>query len=103
MGADDLIEEYLDDLVAKLAPLGSRRLRQVLAESEAHLRDAVADAVQSGMSERDAQVHAIAQFGPVDVLVAAEQRVASLSAPSLARQAVRACGSSAASWLSPSA
>ena len=34
---DDLIEQYLDELVAQLMPLGPRRLRQVLAETEAHL------------------------------------------------------------------
>jgi hypothetical protein len=85
---DDLIEQYLDELVAQLTPLGPRRLRQVLAETEAHLWDAVAEAVERGMNERDAQGQAIARFGPVDALVAAEYRSTSRSALTMLRQAV---------------
>lgn len=88
MSADDLIEQYLDELVAQLAPLGPRRLRQVLAESEAHLRDAVAEAVAGGMDERDAHAQAIARFGPVDALVAAEYQSKAGSALTVGRQAV---------------
>ena len=85
---DDLIEQYLDELVAELTPLGPRRLRQVLAETEAHLWDAVAVAVEAGMNERDAQGQAIARFGPADALVAAEYRRTSRSALTVLRQAV---------------
>ncbi len=88
MSADDLIEQYLDELVAQLAPLGPRRLRQVLAETEAHLRDAVAEAVAGGMDERDAHAQAIARFGPVDALVAAEYQSKAGSALTVGRQAV---------------
>lgn len=85
---DDLIEQYLDELVAQLMPLGPRRLRQVLAETEAHLWDAVAEAVEGGMNELDAQRRAITRFGPVDALVAAEYRSTSTSALTVLRQTV---------------
>lgn len=63
----DLIEEYLDRLLLTLS--GSpRQVRHTLAEVEAHLHDAVADGVASGLTEREAQERAIERIGPVQAV-----------------------------------
>lgn len=75
MTQDDPIEVYLDQLLVELR--GSPRMvRRVLAESEAHLRDAVGDGVDPGEAVRrfgDARSVAVAcnrQTGvPVSVLL----------------------------------
>jgi hypothetical protein len=88
-GDHDLIESYLDELVLALGPLGPRRLRRVLAETEAHLWDAAEDAVRQGMNERDAQAQAIARFGPAPDLAEAERRAGmSGAAAHVLRQAI---------------
>jgi hypothetical protein len=59
---DDLIERYLDRLLARLRG-SARDVRRILAEAEEHLRDATAEAMATGMSEEEAQREAIARFG----------------------------------------
>jgi hypothetical protein len=59
---DDLIEHYLDRLLARLRG-SARDVRRILAEAEEHLRDATAEAMAAGMDEREAQREAIARFG----------------------------------------
>jgi hypothetical protein len=76
----DLIEDYLDRLFVSVS--GSpRQARHTLAEVEAHLRDAVADGVASGLSEREAQAQAIERIGPVQAVTG---RPAALARPSRA-------------------
>jgi uncharacterized membrane protein len=63
----DAIEEYLDELFARLAGPPAE-VRRVLAESEAHLRDAVDNELATGASRSEAERAAIARFGsPSDV------------------------------------
>jgi hypothetical protein len=63
----DAIEEYLDELFARLAGPPAE-IRRVLAESEAHLRDAVDNELATGASRSEAERAAIARFGsPSDV------------------------------------
>ena len=78
----DLIEDYLDQLYARLrgSPRAGRRL---LAEAEDHLRQGVADGVAAGLSEREAQEAAISSFGSVGAVVRAHQ-VQRYRAPGLA-------------------
>jgi hypothetical protein len=66
----DLIEEYLDLLHTRLRT-SPRQARRVLAEAEDHLREAVADGLSAGMSEREAQEAAISSFGSVRAVVRA--------------------------------
>jgi hypothetical protein len=62
--ADDLVEEYLDRVLVSVS--GSpRQVRHTLAEIEAHLRDAVAEGVASGLPDEQAQAQAVARMGPV--------------------------------------
>lgn len=66
----DPIEEYLDLLYTRLHA-SPRQARRVLAEAEDHLREAVADGLAAGMSEREAQEAAISSFGSVRAVVRA--------------------------------
>jgi hypothetical protein len=75
---DDPVERFLDRLLVSLN--GSpRQVRHTLAEVEAHLRDAVAEGMAAGLSERDAQAWAVERMGPVQGVTG---RPASLSQPS---------------------
>lgn len=68
----DPVEEYLDLLFARLR--GSpRQARRILAEAEDHLREAVADGLAAGMSEREAQEQAVSGFGSVRAVVRAHE------------------------------
>jgi hypothetical protein len=58
----DPIEEYLDELLTRLVGPPSE-VRRVLAESEAHLRDAVDNELATGASRSEAERAAIARFG----------------------------------------
>lgn len=66
----DPIEDYLDQLFRRLrtTPGDGRR---ILAEAEDHLRQAVADGMAAGMTEREAQEEAISSFGSVRAVVRA--------------------------------
>ncbi|HEY8729291.1 MAG TPA: hypothetical protein VIL94_06885 [Acidothermaceae bacterium] len=68
------IESYLDELVTRMPAEQPRALRQLLAETEAHLRDDAARAVAEGASPHDAEADAVRRFGPVPEMVGAEQR-----------------------------
>ncbi len=68
----DLIEDYLDQLYARLRS-SPRQGRRLLAEAEDHLRQGVADGMAAGLSEREAQEAAISSFGSVRVVVRAHQ------------------------------
>lgn len=73
---DSPIENYLDDLVAAMTTRRPRELRNLLAETEAHLRDDAEAAVARGGTPQAAEAQAVASFGPVRELVVAEQRQA---------------------------
>ncbi len=66
----DPIDDYLDQLFKRLrtTPGDGRR---ILAEAEDHLRQAAAEAVEAGLTEREAQEHAISSFGSVRAVVRA--------------------------------
>jgi hypothetical protein len=72
--ADSPIEVYLDQLVRELSTRRPRDFREMLAEAEAHLRDDAALGVAQGLSERDAELQAVARFGPAAALATAEQQ-----------------------------
>lgn len=73
MTGNGLIDEYLDLLYAELRTLPQEG-RRILAEAEDHLREAMAEAVASGLSEREAAEYAISSFGPVSAVVRAHAR-----------------------------
>jgi hypothetical protein len=65
------IEDYLDDLLLELR-LPPRETRWLLAETEAHLRDAAAAGESAGLSRSDAERAAVRRFGsPADVAATA--------------------------------
>ena len=66
----DPIEEYLDLLYVRLR-ITPRRARRVLAEAEDHLREAAAQGMAAGLTEREAQEAAISSFGSVRAVVRA--------------------------------
>jgi hypothetical protein len=68
--AGDLVEEYLDELYAKLR--GSpRQGRRLLAEAEDHLRQGVDEGLAGGLTLPEAQEHAVSSFGSVRAVVRA--------------------------------
>ena len=82
------IEIYLDELVARMPAQEPRALRQLLAETEAHLRDDAARAEAEGASPHDAELDAVRRFGPVPEMVGAEQRRLATPLSTVARQIV---------------
>jgi hypothetical protein len=70
----ELIERYLDELYASLRG-PARHARRVLAETEAHLLDAVDARVAAGALPADAERAALADFGPVADFARACDRV----------------------------
>lgn len=68
------IEAHLDELFRKLAGHPAGQARHLLAEAEAHLRDAAAEEVARGLDPSAAEARAVARFGPIGELVHAEQR-----------------------------
>ena len=85
----DLIEDYLDRLLVSLS--GSpRQVRHTLAEVEAHLRDAVAEGMATGLSEEAAQTQALERIGPVHVVAGRPAVLTRPSAPLLRRLALTA-------------
>ena len=71
---DDPIERFLDELVTAHSTRRPRELRHLLAEVEAHLRDAAAAGVAAGLSQHAAEEEAVRRFGSARTLVAAERR-----------------------------
>lgn len=82
------IEEFLDRLLEASAGAPARSTRYLLTETEAHLRDAAADAAASGADMIEAETAAVARFGSVDHLVRAEAERGRLTAGALIRPAV---------------
>ncbi len=64
------IERYLDELFDRLAGQGAAG-RRALAEVEDHLRAAAADAIAGGLAADQAEVDAVARFGPPAVVARA--------------------------------
>lgn len=86
-GKASFVEEYLDDLLVRL-PGSPREVRHLLAEAEAHLRDATADGIARGLSAEDAEREAVARFGSAGGLARQERLRQSVPAVMLARQCV---------------
>lgn len=59
---NDLIDEYLE-LIARDLQGPAMQAHHTLLETEDHLRSAAADFMRQGISEEDAQIMAISQFG----------------------------------------
>ena len=72
-GTGEGIEAYLDDLMLASRTLPTREARHLIAETEAHLRDAVEAKIASGVDEPQAIRDALSDFGTVDDLVAGER------------------------------
>lgn len=66
----DPIGEYLD-LVRSRLRTTPQEAGRILAEAEDHLREAVADGLAAGLTEREAQEAAISSFGSVNAVVRA--------------------------------
>lgn len=87
---DGVVEEYLDRLYAALRAR-PREARRVLAEAEDHLREAVADGLTAGLTEREAQEQAVSSFGSVRAVVRAhDARLRRLPTIAVLRDVVRA-------------
>ncbi|MGH9077192.1 MAG: permease prefix domain 1-containing protein [Acidimicrobiales bacterium] len=82
------IEDFLDRLLVASAGAPARATRHLLAETEAHLRDAAEEAVESGATRPEAERAALARFGPVEALVRAEAKGRTLPVTALVRPAV---------------
>jgi hypothetical protein len=63
MSTDSPVEDYLDELFGCLRG-DARQVRRALSEVEEHLWDATAQARHRGLDQRDAELLAVAQFGP---------------------------------------
>ena len=74
-GSGAPIDRYLDDVVTLGRALPPARLRSLIAEAEAHLRDSAADAAARGLDPLDAERAAVVAFGPASDLVGAERAV----------------------------
>jgi hypothetical protein len=66
----DLVEDYLDQLYVALRTR-PREARRVLAEAEDHLRESVAEGLAAGLTDHEAQEHAVSSFGSVRAVVRA--------------------------------
>jgi hypothetical protein len=78
------IDRYLDGLFLEVRRLPARDARGLLAEAEAHLRDAADEAERGGLCREDAEALAVERFGPAGAIVRAERR---RSVGSIARSA----------------
>jgi len=86
MTPDSPIEAYLDRLLLELRSQPPRHVRQLLAETEAHLRDTADAAVAGGMSRADAEADAVERFGPAPVIAQAERERSRTPLATIARQ-----------------
>jgi hypothetical protein len=81
------IDDYLDELF--LASSGDpRAIRYQLAEAEAHLRDAAAEASVRGLAEIEAEREAVARFGAAPELARAERARQALAVRELVQRSV---------------
>jgi len=81
------VEAFLDAVLIASAAAPARETRRLLAETEAHLRDATNEAVERGLTREEAERDAVHRFGTAADLVRAEAR---RHAPSL-RTSIRPC------------
>jgi hypothetical protein len=79
------IEQYLDELVSALSTRRPRQLRQLLAETEAHLRDDAHAAMAGGVPAQDAEALAVSRFGPARDIAAADDARLATPLPVVAR------------------
>ncbi len=85
--AGSAVEDYLDHLLVA-APGPPRQVRALLAEVEAHLRDATAEGLAHGLSLAQAESQAVARFGSVRLVATAEARRQQVPLSALIRQIV---------------
>lgn len=88
-GDDSPIGFYLDDLFEAARALPPRDARYLLAEAEAHLRDAADAATAKGLPAYEAELAALAAFGTVGDLVPRESRRVRMPLRRLASQLLR--------------
>jgi hypothetical protein len=86
---DSPIGFYLDDLFEAARTLPPRDARYLLAEAEAHLRDAADAAAAKGLPGYEAELAALAAFGTVGDLVPRESRRVRMPLRKLAGQVLR--------------
>lgn len=79
------VDAYLDHLLT-VAPGPPSEVRALLAEAEAHLRDATAERVARGLTLAEAECRAVARFGPVSLVAIAEGRRQRLPWPVIGRR-----------------
>ena len=84
---DSPVEQYLDRLLAA-APGPPREVRSLLAEAEAHLRDATAAGLAEGLDPLAAEQRAVSHFGSVREVTTAEAGRQSLPLAAVGRQVV---------------
>lgn len=72
MNTIDAIEDYLDELLGSLHGQPSR-IRRLVREAETHLYELAEANIRSGMNEEDAAQRAIAAFGSVAAISAAQR------------------------------
>lgn len=72
------MDDFLDDLFTRLAPLGHAGRRAYL-EAEGHLLQSMADARRAGAADNEAALAALERFGPVDDYVRGVGAVTRLS------------------------
>lgn len=86
----DLVEQYLDQLYARLR-CAPRDARRILAEAEDHLREAVTDGLAAGLTQAEAEEQAVSSFGSVRAVVRAhDQRLRRLPTFAVLRDVVMA-------------
>ncbi|MGI8493263.1 MAG: hypothetical protein ACR2KC_07110 [Acidimicrobiales bacterium] len=82
------IEDYLDRVFDASGGMSARVVRHLLAETEAHLRDAATEAIAGGADRYQAEAEAVARFGPVEALLSAEATAEQVPLRALVRPAV---------------
>jgi hypothetical protein len=70
--ADSAIETYLDALLTASSAMAPRQRRNLLAETEAHLRDDAEAGVRLGLPVDEAEEQAVARFGPAAEIAGAD-------------------------------
>jgi len=86
--SDSPIEAFLDELVVGMSTRRPRRLRHLVQETEAHLRDDADRAAAAGLSQYQAESEAVTRFGSAADLVQQEDRLRVTPRAVLARQFV---------------
>src|SRR5271165_5201097 len=79
-GMTEPVEDYLDGLLLTL-PGTPREVRHTLAEVDAHLHDIVAEGIEAGLTQQEAEAAAVARVGPMRAITG---RTAQFSRPATA-------------------